>query len=115
MYRRPLSPMSSTSPLGHGITVHTARNWLLGNALPTQDKLEVLAEWLQVGPDELRFGVRPRTTQGGSDAPWSAMSLPDREMLRNYLELVSEDRRAVRRVVAPLRVAYSAVGGGATS
>ena len=41
---------------GRSITPHTARNWLLGQALPTQDKLVVLAEWLQVSPDELRFG-----------------------------------------------------------
>ncbi len=41
---------------GRSITPHTARNWLLGKAMPTQDKLRVLADWLQVSPDELRFG-----------------------------------------------------------
>ena len=41
---------------GRSITPHTARNWLLGKSIPTQDKLRVLSDWLQVSPDELRFG-----------------------------------------------------------
>ena len=47
---------------GRSITPHTARNWLLGKVMPTQDKLRVLAEWLQVSPDELRFGRAPGKT-----------------------------------------------------
>ena len=42
---------------GKSITSHTARNWLLGKSIPTQDKLRVLADWLHVSPDELRYGT----------------------------------------------------------
>ncbi|MDB5823839.1 MAG: hypothetical protein JWR21_2543 [Herminiimonas sp.] len=38
------------------ITVHAARKWLLGEAIPTQDKLRVIAEWLAVSVMWLRYG-----------------------------------------------------------
>jgi transcriptional regulator with XRE-family HTH domain len=38
------------------ITVHAARKWLLGEAIPTQEKLRTLAEWLGVTAEWLRFG-----------------------------------------------------------
>lgn len=41
---------------GRPITVHAARKWLVGEAIPTQDKMRTLAEWLMVPVDWLRFG-----------------------------------------------------------
>lgn len=41
---------------GRPITVHAARKWLVGEAIPTQDKMRTLAEWLGVPVDWLRFG-----------------------------------------------------------
>jgi hypothetical protein len=38
------------------VTVHAARKWLLGEAIPTQDKLRVIAEWLAVSVMWLRYG-----------------------------------------------------------
>jgi transcriptional regulator with XRE-family HTH domain len=40
---------------GH-ITVHAARKWLMGEAIPTQDKMRTLASWLLVPIEWLRFG-----------------------------------------------------------
>lgn len=91
---------------GKSITAHAARNWLLGNAIPTQDKLQILAEWLKVGPDELRFGVRARASVPFKEASSTELSLTDREMLRAYLSLGSEDRRVVRHVVTALSLAH---------
>jgi transcriptional regulator with XRE-family HTH domain len=42
---------------GESITINTARNWLLGKSIPTQDKLRVLADWLRVSLDELSYGT----------------------------------------------------------
>lgn len=36
--------------------MHAARKWLVGEAIPTQDKMRTLAEWLHVPIDWLRFG-----------------------------------------------------------
>ena len=91
---------------GRSITPHTARNWLLGISIPTQDKLRVLADWLQVGPDELRFGVRPGQelpSKGEALAP--TLDLADREMLSRYLALPVPERKLVRDVVAAVSVA----------
>jgi transcriptional regulator with XRE-family HTH domain len=51
---------------GRPITVHAARKWLVGEAIPTQEKLRTLALWLGVPAEWLRFGG----AEGhGSDAP----------------------------------------------
>lgn len=93
---------------GRSITPHTARNWLIGNSLPTQDKLRVLAEWLQVAPEELRFGRGPgklRSQEGEGDDQIESLNLADREMVTRYLTLVPTARRTVREVVIALSVA----------
>ncbi|ANF81373.1 hypothetical protein A3K93_03640 [Acinetobacter sp. NCu2D-2] len=41
---------------GKSISVQTANNWLLGKAIPSQDKLSILAIWLNVSNQWLRFG-----------------------------------------------------------
>jgi len=46
---------------GRPITVHAARKWLVGEAIPTQEKLRMIAQWLGVPADWLRFG--------GAEAP----------------------------------------------
>jgi transcriptional regulator with XRE-family HTH domain len=39
------------------ITVHAARKWLLGESIPTQARLAVLAAWLGVSAEWLRYGA----------------------------------------------------------
>ena len=91
---------------GRSITPHTARNWLLGQALPTQDKLVVLAEWLQVSPDELRFGKAASGSRlSDADAQFEQLDMAAREMIHRYLSLPTADRKTVREVVAAMAVA----------
>jgi transcriptional regulator with XRE-family HTH domain len=86
---------------GRSITPHTARNWLLGKVMPTQDKLRVLAEWLQVSPDELRFGRAPgKTYVYEMNAGPIEMALADREMIDRYLSLSQSERKTIRDVVS---------------
>ncbi|QBK04274.1 hypothetical protein DW355_05300 [Hylemonella gracilis] len=89
---------------GRSITPHTARNWLLGVSIPMQDKLRVLADWLQVSPDELRFGVEGGNARAVREpaAPWGELSMQDREMLKRYQALSPEARKTVRDVIAAL-------------
>ena len=69
--------------------------------MPTQDKLRVLSDWLQVSPDELRFGRAPGKTYvfEMNDGPIE-MGLADREMVDRYLSLPPEQRKTVRDVVS---------------
>ena len=41
---------------GQRISVQTASNWLTGNAIPSQEKLRVLAAWLETSAEWLRYG-----------------------------------------------------------
>lgn len=78
----------------------------MGKSIPTQDKLRVLAEWLQVSPDELRFGKASATVPRGiSDSLQESLNLADREMLVRYLSLSISDKKTVRDVVEALHTA----------
>ncbi len=41
---------------GTAVSVQTANNWLQGQAIPNQDKLRVLAAWLETSAEWLRYG-----------------------------------------------------------
>ncbi|HQS33643.1 MAG: hypothetical protein B7Y03_15125 [Polaromonas sp. 24-62-144] len=93
---------------GKSITPHTARNWLLGKSIPMQDKLRVLADWLQVSPDELRYGTPAMMVKlQNRDNENLVLNMQDREMLKRYLSLPNESRKTVRDVVAALALAAS--------
>jgi hypothetical protein len=91
---------------GKSITPHAARRWLLGVSIPMQDKLKVLADWLQVSPEELRYGVVAAAhdvQEGGLDT--STLNMQNREMLKRYMVLSAEDRKTVHDVVTALFLA----------
>ena len=91
---------------GRSITSHTARNWLLGKAIPTQDKLRVLADWLQVTPDGLRFGSSRSISRASEfDVSIERLDMADQEMVHRYLSLTVADRKTVREVVTALSIA----------
>jgi hypothetical protein len=54
--------------VGRPITVHAARKWLVGEAIPTQEKLRTLAQWLGVPAQWLRYGGVV-STNGSGDGP----------------------------------------------
>ena len=94
---------------GRGISIHAARNWLLGVSLPRHDKLHVLADWLRVAPEALLLGAQsalPHTTDAAGTASYgrpaspAALGLADQHMLQTYLRLSRESQRTVQAVVA---------------
>jgi transcriptional regulator with XRE-family HTH domain len=100
---------------GKSITITTARNWLLGKSIPMQDKLRVLAEWLHVSADELRFGtLAPAAKSQGPSFDTSALTMQDRDMLAKYTTLSLADRKTVCDVVLALAVAASVKSRGYT-
>ena len=91
---------------GKSVTTNTARNWLLGKSIPMQDKLRVLADWLHVSADELRYGTLAptfKTQDSGTDM--SVLTMQDRDMLARYMTLSLADRKTVCDVVVALAVA----------
>ena len=94
---------------GKSITSNTARNWLLGKSIPMQDKLRVLADWLHVSPDELRYGtLAPTFKAQDAGTDMSVLTMQDRDMLARYMTLSLQERKTVCDVVVALAVAATA-------
>ena len=97
---------------GKAMTLHGVRRWLRGETLPSQDKLLVLAEWLQVPPQQLRFGAEIETRVRERRDRWeTALGYQDREMIEAYLRIPPPQRKALREVVIAVARAYPAEGG----
>ena len=82
---------------GRPITIITARNWMLGNAIPTHDKLACLANLLDTSSEELRYGRSSEKTFvfDGED-----LSAVDQKFLRTYLSLPIKQQRLIREMIA---------------
>ena len=80
---------------GRAITIITARNWMLGNAIPTHDKLACLANLLDTSSEELRYGRSCEKTFvfDGED-----LSAVDQKFLKTYLSLPINQKRLIREV-----------------
>jgi transcriptional regulator with XRE-family HTH domain len=78
---------------GSPITLHAARKWLIGESIPTQEKLKVLAAWLGVSAVWLRYGEELETT-----TPKKSHRV-DEKTQRDLSEKVSRLNRHHRQVV----------------
>ena len=89
---------------GRLITAHTARNWMLGKALPTQEKLVCLANLLDISPEQLRFGRSIEKTLIAKFGDGLAeVANVDQQFFKHYLALTKSQRRMVRDVVGEFR------------
>jgi hypothetical protein len=81
---------------GKDITPHTARNWLLGNCIPTHDKLACLAKLLDTSSEELRFG---RSSEKTFVFEGEDLSAVDQNFLKSYLNLTEMHKLLMQDVV----------------
>lgn len=88
---------------GKPMTLHGVRRWLLGEAIPGQDKIVALAEWLGISPQALRFGteVDSRIEERKMRLD-EAIRYQEREVFNAYLSLPQTERRAVREIILAL-------------
>ncbi len=82
---------------GPPITVHAARKWLVGEAIPTQDKMRTLAQWLGVPVDWLRFGGEERRLDS-CDAT-SGFKTDDLKLMADFQLLNEHDQQIVREFI----------------
>lgn len=85
---------------GKPVSDYAARKWLQGEAIPGQDKLRVLAQWLKVTNDWLRFG---EGIQPDAYVACEASPMLDYELMRAIAGLSDEHQTVVRELVAALR------------
>ena len=86
---------------GTGVSSHAVRNWLMGVSIPKQDKLVVLAQWLQVTPEALLFGAQP-SRPADEQFTEKTVNLVDQQLIAQYFKLMPEHRVAVRLMVDAL-------------
>ena len=86
---------------GRAVTPHTARNWMLGKSMPTQEKMVVLAELLDTSAEQLRYGRYSEKTLMISNADGSETELTgsQQQLVRKYIKLSASQQRLVNDLV----------------
>ena len=94
---------------GKPVTVQAVRRWLNGGAVPTQDRLQILAEWLKVDPHWLRFGEKLSGSAQQQRVRWDAKMTPkEREAVEAFVGLPPEKRKMVGEIILDLALAEKA-------
>ena len=75
------------------ITIHAARKWLMGEAIPTQGRIQILAEWLNVSPSWLRFGEQE------SENKTTDMTAQEWRLVKGFRRLTEKQRVGVLAMV----------------
>lgn len=88
--------------LGTPMTLHGVRRWLLGETLPSPDKMQVLGSWLNVSfPQSTSAKTSSRMVKEERPKPnWQA-SIPqqERDLVEMFLALPLQQRKIIREVI----------------
>lgn len=94
---------------GRSVTVQAVRRWLRGEAIPSQEKLQVLADWLKVEPHVLRFGEQAVKSIRAKQKKWDeGIGYREREVIEAFLSLPAPQRKLVREVIQAFVQAHAA-------
>ena len=93
---------------GRPITVHAARKWLVGEAIPTQEKLRMIAQWLGVPAEWLRFGgADGNSPSGDTTSGASRFESADVKLIADLQRLDEHHRQIAREFIRMLvRINY---------
>lgn len=92
---------------GKSISNQAAWGWLNSRSIPTQDKLQVLAEWLKIEPDVLRFGTSVSTAVQQHQKRWSeGIGHLEQETFDAFLQLPAPQRKIIREVILTFMKVY---------
>jgi hypothetical protein len=83
---------------GEKVTVHAVRKWLIGESIPTQEKVQELSEIVGCAPAWLRFG----TEDAAAPRPAIEFTVDERNLIRSMRHLQDHEQRAVHQLVASL-------------
>jgi transcriptional regulator with XRE-family HTH domain len=85
---------------GKPVSVQAMRKWLFGKVVPTQDKLVILADWLQVDPHWLRYGEVLHGSVNEQKKRWDLKLNPkEREQLELFVTLPADKRRIIGDII----------------
>jgi transcriptional regulator with XRE-family HTH domain len=92
---------------GRSISNQAAWGWLNNRSIPTQEKLQVLAEWLKVEPQVLRFGDAVRNSIQQQKQRWDeGIGHLERETFDAFLKLPAPQRKIIREVILTFAKLY---------
>jgi hypothetical protein len=84
---------------------------LNNRSIPTQDKVQVLAEWLRIEPEVLRFGSEVRLSVQQHQKRWDeGVNYLERETFDAFLQLPADQRKIIREVILIFAKANEADG-----
>jgi transcriptional regulator with XRE-family HTH domain len=93
---------------GRSVTFQAVSRWLRGEAIPSQEKLQVLAEWLKIEPHALRYGEEAALSIRAKRKQWDdALDYQEREAIEQYLSLPAPQRKIVREVISAFAQVFS--------
>lgn len=97
---------------GRSVSFQAVSRWLRGEAIPSQEKLQVLAEWLGVEPQVLRFGEGVATSVRARRKRWDeGVGYLEREVFEAFMSLPPERRKLLREVILTFARAEQATKG----
>ena len=92
---------------GATVTTHAVRKWLVGDAIPTHERLDILADWLGVHASWLLYGDAENTDFALS-RPVSALDTADLILIRDFNRLTAEGQRLLRGMLDLLMTSMTA-------
>lgn len=99
---------------GRSVTLQAVRRWLRGEAIPSQEKLQVLADWLKVEPQILRFGEQVSHSIQQQKQRWDeGVSYLERETFDAFLKLPAPQRKLIREVILTFAKVHDTAGSQA--
>ena len=88
---------------GKPMTLHGVRKWLIGEAIPSGDKLLALAKWLELPPEELILNKNIQTAIQQRDARWKQeLAYKDKYVFEAYTQLSSSHKKIIRDMIIAL-------------
>ncbi|MCH7303516.1 MULTISPECIES: XRE family transcriptional regulator [Acinetobacter] len=88
---------------GKPMTLHGVRKWLIGESIPSGDKLLTLAKWLDVPPEELAFEKDIQKAIAQREARWQQdLGYRDKEVFEAFTNLSSPHKKLVRELIMAL-------------
>ena len=88
---------------GRPMTLHGVRKWLIGEAIPSGDKLLTLAKWLDVPPEELAFEKDIQKAIAQRDARWQQdVGYKDKDIVDAFLALPPAHKKVIRDMIIAL-------------
>lgn len=87
---------------GRPVTTQAAHKWLNGTAIPAQDKIRTLAEWLHVSPEWLRYGDAEKKTRNSARLNVPPYLTLEEQTLSDFRQLSEANMIIGREIIATL-------------